>query len=211
LQVFGQFQIVTAQDFSSFGIMAIGWVLAIVGTYMLQGIVVLITVNGLNGKTMNLGGAFAAGASVILPLFGLAIIMGLGMALGFLLLVVPGLFLMVLWCVASPVVVVEKRGIFESLQRSRDLSRGYRWPIFGLMVIYAIASIVFGMFVGGIGMATGGSFATGSPDLMVNMATTVLSSIITSIVASAGVGALYYELRSIKEGVGPEQLASVFD
>jgi hypothetical protein len=35
--------------------------------------------------------------------------------------------------------------------------------------------------------------------------------IFTSMVSTAGVATIYYELRSVKEGVGPEQLASVFD
>jgi len=32
-----------------------------------------------------------------------------------------------------------------------------------------------------------------------------------AVIASAGVASIYYELRSIKEGIGPEALASVFD
>ena len=35
--------------------------------------------------------------------------------------------------------------------------------------------------------------------------------ILSGVVASAGVAALYYELRSAKEGAGPEVLASLFD
>ncbi len=32
-----------------------------------------------------------------------------------------------------------------------------------------------------------------------------------SLVGAAGVASIYYELRSIKDGVGPSALASVFD
>jgi hypothetical protein len=34
--------------------------------------------------------------------------------------------------------------------------------------------------------------------------------IITTIISTVGIASLYYELRSSKEGIGPEQLASVF-
>jgi hypothetical protein len=35
--------------------------------------------------------------------------------------------------------------------------------------------------------------------------------VITSVLSSAGVAAIYYELRSTREGAGPEALAAVFD
>jgi hypothetical protein len=39
----------------------------------------------------------------------------------------------------------------------------------------------------------------------------VIGTMITSIIGSTFVAAIYYELRQIKEGIGPEALASVFD
>jgi hypothetical protein len=36
-------------------------------------------------------------------------------------------------------------------------------------------------------------------------------SLLTSVVSGAGVAILYSELRSIKEGIGEDQLAAVFD
>jgi hypothetical protein len=35
--------------------------------------------------------------------------------------------------------------------------------------------------------------------------------IIQSLIAAAGVASIYYELRSTKDGIGPESLAAVFD
>jgi hypothetical protein len=210
IQTYGQGTVMGGQSVDLVFV-GIGWVLSLIGTYILQGVVVQITVNGLNGKTMTPGAAFTAAASLFLPLLGLVIILGLGTMLGLIILIVPGLILMVLWAVAAPVVVVERRGIFESLQRSRDLTRGHRWPIFGLQVIYFIGAMIVGLLIGGVGRATGGSFLGGSGNLVVDMATAFVTQILAGVVASAGVGALYYELRSIKEGVGPEQMAAIFD
>jgi len=33
----------------------------------------------------------------------------------------------------------------------------------------------------------------------------------TTLVAAVGVASIYYELRSAREGIGPEALAAVFD
>lgn len=209
-QVYGQSQLLEGQAWA-FAIVGISWVFWIVGAYVLQGMVVKVTVAGFNGKAMSIGAAFEAGIKLFLPLLGLGIVIGLGTVLGMILLIVPGIILAVMWSVATGAVVVEGRGVMESLQRSRDLTRGHRWPIFGLAVILFVASMVIGMLAGGIGAASGGGFMTGSPNLVVNMVTTSLSNILSSVLGAAGAAALYYELRSIKEGVGPEQLASVFD
>lgn len=215
MQTYGQISMTGGgpTPFNGTGILIaiVGVVLWVVGYFVLQGLVVKVSVSGLNGKAMSMGAAFEAGLKLFLPLLGLGIIVGLGTGLGFILLIVPGIILTVMWSASTGAVVVEGRGVFESLQRSRDLTRGYRWPIFGLAVIYFVLSMVIGMLVGGIGMATGGSFLDGSPSLAVSMATNAISNILSGVIGAAGAAALYYELRSVKEGVGPEQLASVFD
>lgn len=188
-----------------------GAVLNFVGLYLLQGMVVKAAVNGFNGKKTAFGDAFNVGVQNFLPLLGLAIIASLGMMLGFVLLIVPGMILAVTWSVGSPAVVVEKRGVFASLQRSRELTKGYRWSVFGLLVIYVILSWIIGAAIGGLSLATGGTFTGGTPNLTVNLITEPLVSILSGVVASAGVASLYYELRSAKEGVGSEELASIFD
>lgn len=211
LQTYGMSTQIYGFNATNFLIAAVGWVLWIVGTYMLQGMVVKVAVSGLNGKAMEFGAAFEAGIKLFLPLLGLGIVVGLGTFVGILFLIVPGIIVAVMWSAATGAVVVEGRGVFESLQRSRDLTRGYRWPIFGLAVIYFVVSMVIGLLVGGIGAATGGSFLNGSTNMVVNMAANAISNILTGVIGGAGAAALYYELRSVKEGVGPEQLASVFD
>ena len=215
MQTYGQISMTGGgpTPFNGTGILIaiVGVVLWVVGYFVLQGLVVKVSVSGLNGKAMSMGAAFEAGLKLFLPLLGLGIIVGLGTGLGFILLIVPGIILAVMWSASTGAVVVEGRGVFESLQRSRDLTRGYRWPIFGLAVIYFVVSMVIGMLVGGVGMATGGSFLDGSTNMAVNMATNAISNILTGVIGAAGAAALYYELRSVKEGVGPEQLASVFD
>lgn len=210
LAAFGQGDLLTTASGSSFLFVAFGSVLYLVGLYILQGVVVKAAVNGFNGKATSFDSAFGVGIQMFLPLLGLGIVAGLGMGLGFMALIVPGVILTVLWSVAAPAVVVEKRGIMESLQRSRDLTRGYRWPVFGLLVIYIVLTWIVGGAVGGLNLALGGSFDA-SPNLGLNLITTPIVNVLSGVVASAGVAALYYELRTAKEGAGPEDLASVFD
>ncbi|GAA0653451.1 glycerophosphoryl diester phosphodiesterase membrane domain-containing protein [Brevundimonas lenta] len=211
LTVLGGGSALTASSPTNVLLVIVGSVLSLVGIYVLQGMVVKAAVNGFHGKKTAFGDAFDAGVRMMLPLLGLAIIAGLGTGLGMILLIVPGLILAVLWVVAAPSVVVEKRGVFESLQRSRDLTRGHRWPVFGLLMIYFVLSWVIGFAVGGLSIAAGGTFTGGSSNLLVDIITGPLVNVVSGVVASAGVAALYYELRTAKEGVGSNELLSVFD
>jgi hypothetical protein len=49
----------------------------------------------------------------------------IGLAVGLVLLVVPGLIFFARYILVAPVVEIERRGVTESLRRSRELSRGY--------------------------------------------------------------------------------------
>lgn len=196
---------------NAWAISGVGWVLSLIGAYILQAAIVFATVNTLNGRTVSLGAALQVGVQNALPMLALAIIVSVCVFLGMILLIVPGLILAVLWSVAAPARVAEKRTIFGSLQRSRDLTRGYRWEIFGLMVIYFIVSAVIGIAIGGLGAATGGSFLDGSGVLAINLIVLPLTSIVQGVIAAAGVAAIYYELRTAKEGTGAEELAAIFD
>lgn len=212
LMAFGQADLTTGETSAvAFGLMILGWALYLIGVYVVQGMVVRAAINSFNDKHTTFGEALSAGVKVFLPLLGLAIVAGIATGFAYILLIVPGVMLTVLWSVSAPAVVAEKRGIFEAMQRSRDLTRGYRWHIFGLLVIYLVLSMIVGMLVGGVNLAAGGTFSGGAPGAVVNMVSNALTNTLTSVVASAGVAALYYELRAIKEGAGPEQLASVFD
>ncbi len=48
--------------------------------------------------------------------------------------------------VAVPVCVIEKQGVIASLSRSRALTKGYRWQIFGLFLLVMVIGFI-GLFI----------------------------------------------------------------
>src|SRR3954466_7574972 len=88
-----------------------------------------------------MGELFRSVTPVLLPLVALAIVAGIGIAVGFVLIIVPGLILLTIWSVAAPVMVIEHPGVFAALGRSRDLVRGYGWPVFGTIILAALIDI----------------------------------------------------------------------
>src|SRR6476620_10248021 len=137
---YGQTTNTVASPFVGLPFVFVGSVLTVIGSYVLQGMVVFAAVTGFNGKSVDLGSALSVGLRFFFPLLGLAILMGLALGLGFILLIVPG-------------------GILDSFQRSRDLTRGNRWMIFALIVVYVVLSTMISWLVMGVGVAAGGSFA----------------------------------------------------
>src|SRR5262245_35934189 len=75
------------------------------------------SVDDLSGKSVAIGAALSTGLALLLPIVGLSILMGLGMFVGFILLVIPGIYLALRWAVAAPVLVVERAGIFKAMER----------------------------------------------------------------------------------------------
>jgi hypothetical protein len=68
---------------------------------------------------------------------------GLGIALGLVLLIVPGLILLTWWIVIIPVIVLEERSAGEAFGRSRELVRGHGWNVFGVIVLTILLVIAF--------------------------------------------------------------------
>ena len=115
----------------------------VVGTYWLQGALVFAVQDARDGS-------FDASNDEILhkvrPFLGTlvlaSILAGFGIALGVLLLVVPGLVLLTWWALITPVVVLERKGVGDAFGRSRELVRGSGWTVFGVMLITTLLSTV---------------------------------------------------------------------
>jgi hypothetical protein len=77
------------------------------------------------------------------------ILAGLGILVGLILLVIPGLFLLTIWSMIAAVIVLEGRSAGESFSRSREVVRGNGWSVFGLIIItfllVGIASAIIGL------------------------------------------------------------------
>jgi uncharacterized membrane protein len=168
---------------------------------ILQAALVRAAIADLNGKRPSIGDCFGTALYLILPVVGVAVLVALGLVLGLMLLVVPGIILWLRWSVSVPVMVGEHRGVFDSMARSRDLTKGHRWALFGFwIVIFAAAfglQLVLTRFVAVFGMTA---------VRFLELIMTVLVSVVTSIAPAV----TYVELRQIKEGTSINELAEIF-
>lgn len=183
---------------------------SLVTSALLQAAIIYGTVNDLNGRRASLGDSLGVGFRLLLPLIGLAILTTLAMAAGFLLFIVPAVLVALAFAVATPVEVVERVGVFAAMGRSAELTRNHRGAIFGLFVLYAIVSFVVSIG-GSVLAALVGSLSPLGFVRASYLVVTPLTQSVVALIGAAGVASVYYELRNIKEGIGPEVLAAVFD
>jgi hypothetical protein len=166
-----------------------GSAIVLIATFWYQGMTVEAVVDILDGRRdQTIGGLFSTGARYIVPLLGAAICAGLGIAVGLLLLVLPGLYLITIWAVVAPAVVIDRGGVGYAFRRSRKLTRGSRWRVFGVIVVLILLQATVGF---GLQALAGRSYAAYAiVDLVQRGLLAPLIAIATTV--------MYVELRRLK-------------
>jgi len=186
--------------------MAIGVVallLFIIFGMIAQAALVYGALEELRGRSFTIGDAFSKGFRRFWPVLGVAIVSGVIIIVGGLMLLVPGLIALCMLYVAVPACVVEEWGVVQSLTRSAELTKGYRWPILWLILLVMIgAAIVSSLFVAMVQMIAG--------EVLASLLDTAIQVYLTAL-GSTLVAIIYYRLRVIKDGVDIDRIAHVFD
>jgi hypothetical protein len=118
------------------------------------------------------------------------IVVGLGVLVGFILIIVPGLFLLTIWSVSAPVVVLERPGGLRALGRSRELVRGNGWRVFGVVLVF---------FLLVVGVGTTLEFLAGALSKGAGIVVTVVVGVLTAPLYALAAAVLYFELRGPRE------------
>jgi hypothetical protein len=180
-------------------------VITIVVGYLTQATIIYGTFQDLRGQKASIGDCIARGLSSIVPVIVGSILLSLGFGIGFVLLIVPGIILLVMWWVYIPAIVVEGKGIIGAFGRSRELTRGRRWHILGLLIIVGVAMWVVNTVIGYVV-----PFDPTSAWNAAIVASYVLQSLVTAFGAVL-VAVGYYYLRAEKEGTDVNEIARIFD
>ena len=136
------------------GVGSLGALAALITTAILQGALIHATVQDLSGQPSSVGGSLTVGLRNFLSLIVVTILFAIAVVCGLVLLVVPGVMLACAWCVAAPSLVADRTGIFAAFSRSAELTRGSRWPIFGLVVIVVVVEWIISMIFNATGVGS---------------------------------------------------------
>ena len=170
---------------------------------IMTGMMVLAAYDTKSGRPVRLEAYLKAVIRRLPALILVTLVASFGVAIAFMLFIVPGLWLAGAWAVCVPVVMIEGMG-FGALARSRQLTKEYRWPIIGFVVVAYIIIFVITFLVA---LAAG---LLPIPMLLVAIVLGLINGVATALISIA-VSVAYARLRDIKEGVGYADLAEVFD
>jgi hypothetical protein len=133
----------------------------------------------------SVGQLFGSVAPVFDRVVLVGVVAGIGIFIGFIAIVIPGLMLATVWAVATPVVVRERPRGLRALGRSRELVRGNAWSVFS--VIFILVFLV-GIVTSGIGLAAD------SAGVGVGVIVRVVVEIVTAPVGAFAGAVLYRDL-----------------
>jgi hypothetical protein len=226
--------------YTLFGPLAVAFVVMMVVLNVGQAIVFYVAVEYIRRGSVNLAEGLRVAVGRFFPLIGIGFLVFLAsIGVGVLSVIVaaafaaiPGLpgfvkvlvsialialyaMLMLMWIVATPACVVERLGPLRSLGRSRELTKGHRWKILGLLLLTLISFMLVGALVGVIlfaGIGLGAAFILG-PALgqALGQAVGLVWDGIFFSFFWVLIAVVYRDLRVAKEGIDTDQISTVFE
>jgi hypothetical protein len=180
------------------GGLAIGMLLAMVGTTVVFAGITWAIGQIYLGRTVTAGESLRRGLQRLMPLFGTSFLYFFFVALGCLLFVLPGIYLSIGYILLYPVMLIEDTFGMHALRRSRALMAGHMWRGFGILVVMTlISSIVSG----------GLAFAFGSIPFLGPLASG-MGQALAGAYGSAVLVVLYFDSRCRLEAFDLEHLAT---
>jgi hypothetical protein len=128
------------------------------------------------------------------PVAGASILAGIAITIGLILVIVPGLFLITIWAVIIPVIVIERSGVMASFGRSRELVRGRGWNVFGVLVVLWVILLAVNIILGLIFKAL--------PIVLADGLSEVISGTLIAPFIALVVTLVYYRLSGIMTPAG---------
>jgi hypothetical protein len=123
-------------------------VLALIGGLLVQGALVHLVADLHEGRrTPSLGELYNRARDRLGTLLGASLLYGVGVAIGLLLLVVPGLIAVARWSLIVPLVMVEGRSVGDAFARSSTLVKGQTGRVLVLVIVLNVITGLAGYLI----------------------------------------------------------------
>ena len=172
------------------------------------------------GTATTISEAFAGIKGRMLYLALIMNLVGFSVSIGLVLLIVPGVILALMWALTIPVAVLENKGLFDSVSRSAELTKGSRGRVFMIYFLCLILMyIVYVLWEIPI-LAAIGVFARSGPRPMTALPTwtqiafpvgAFLSQCLVRPLLSIALPLVYYDQRVRKEAFDLQLMMSTLD
>ncbi len=177
---------------ASSGLAIVALLISLVATTLFTGMVVELVADVQDGRRDHSPGQLLRAATPVLgTLILVGIVAAIGIVVGFILIIVPGLILITIWSVAAPVVVLERTGVLAALGRSRELVRGNGWQVFGVIFVLFFLILI---------VSSGIELAADSAGTGAGLVARVVIGVLTGPISALAQSVLYFDLRTVHAG-----------
>ena len=146
--------------------------------------------------------ALAHAFKCLLPIFAAIVLYGLCAALGFIALIIPGLFLMLSLYLFMPAIVLDGLGPVQALKRSHDLVWGNWWRTATVITIPTFVLIIMYMalgFVSGFLLAIGYNLTIGSFQTVIHLFQSAVNAVFLPLLYAVLI-TQYHDLKLRRQG-----------
>jgi hypothetical protein len=166
----------------------------VVGFLVVTPIITAISIYALQsiaeGQRPSAGQVFVAGFEAFTPLFGAVLLAAIGIALGFVALFVPGVYLLIRWYFVPQAVVIERARGPAALSRSSEIVQGSWWRTLGLVVLANVAVAIPALLL----LAPFNAIAASTDHAVWALVGTILATSVTTPFVALYSTFLYYDL-----------------
>lgn len=178
-------------------------VIQILVGFAITGVMCLAALDAVLGKRHTVGEYVGQTLRHIWPIVGLGLLVSVATGFGFVLLILPGLYVAARYLPWTAAVVFENAG-WSGLGRGQELTEGYRWPLVGAVTLMGLVVIAILLALGPALVALGEAGLVGA--LVEGVLTAVYYALIAVFTAL-----VYIRLREIKDGLSPADIAATID
>ncbi|OWK42245.1 putative integral membrane protein [Fimbriiglobus ruber] len=197
--------------FSMLGITFLGTLITLFLQPLATAAILHIVMEEYAGRRPTVGQALSFALTRFWSLVGALLLVGLIIVAGLVLCFVPGIYFAVTYAFVIQIVVLERLGVTQAMQRSKQLVSGYRWRVFGVLGLVQVAGGMFqNVVIQGLQIVlpsqrvipTDGGFRLelNAQNHVIDTFATQLLAILFATFAAVCTTLLYLDLRIRKEG-----------
>lgn len=159
-------------------------------------------------QPVTVGSAYAAVSNRVMAALGITLSLIIAIMMGLILLIVPGILVIAWYSLAIPATVLEKRGVFKSFARSKQLSSGSGGRV---LLVYLLVIILYYAFAFGLGAGAGAVLGAIKHMAWLPMISQVIGfflQVVGAPIITIALTLLYYDQRVRKEAFDLEHMMS---
>lgn len=165
---------------------------SLVALFWLQAALVKAVEDVRDGRAdLSVGATFEAARAHLAAVLVAGVLAAIGIAIGFVLLIIPGLVLLTFWCVIVPTIVIEGKSAGESFGRSFELVKGHFWRVLGVIVLAVLIYFGFEIVLSLV--------LSPLADWLKNFVSTIVSGTLTAPFFALVLTVLYFRLSAAQQ------------